>query len=354
MSTDLQKYKAQEIAKINAKFNSDMAQLRTNYNRNVSTIRNLRQLNPRNKTRALANLLNQFNTNVRNLKNKRTINIRKINAITILPNTITPTFNTNSNTNSNKYALLVGINYTNTSSQLYGCINDVTNIKNLLEQQYSYNNIVLLTDNTNKKPTRKNILEEFTSLLKNSVSGDYLFFQFSGHGSYTYDRNGDEIDGQDETIVPIDFQQIIDDEIRKIIIDNIKPGVRFFAIFDCCHSGTIMDLKYNYLDSGNFNNLTINNKIDDTIGKVTMISGCLDHQTSADAQFAENNTIKWQGAMTWAFINSLNTLRQQSSNIQLKTLVENMRSMLKQSNFSQIPQLSSGTTINIDSELLDI
>lgn len=346
METDLQKYKAKEISKINAKFNSDMALLKRNYNRNVSTIKNLRQLTPRNKTRALTNLLNQFNRNVRNLKNRRIINIRKINAIKILPN-----ITTSDSTTSNKYALLVGINYTNTSSQLYGCINDVTNIKNLLQQQYSYNNIVLLTDNTNKKPTRKNILEEFTSLLKNAASGDYLFFHYSGHGSYTYDINADEKDGQDETIVPIDFQQITDDEIRKIVIDNIKPDVKLFALFDCCHSGTIMDLKYNYLDSGNFDNLTINNKINDTIGKVTMISGCLDEQTSADAQFSENNTIKWQGAMTWSF---LNTLKNQSSNIHLKSLIENMRSMLKQSNFSQIPQLSSGTSIDINNELLDI
>jgi hypothetical protein len=351
MSSNLQKYKAEEIAKINAKFNSDMAQLRNNYNANISLIQRSK-LDYYGKKRALNNLLIQFNRNVTNLRNQRAANIKRINAIQTLPQIVVPIPVTTPIRQPNKSALLVGINYINTPYELSGCINDVTTIKNLLEQQYNYTNTTLLTDHTNKKPIKRNILDEFTTLVKNSLSGDHLFFQYSGHGSYTYDKSGDEKDGQDETIVALDIQEITDDEIRKIIMDNIKPGVSLFALFDSCFSGTVMDLKYNYLDSDNYNNLTINNNMSDTSGKVLMISGCMDSQTSADATFTENNKIVYQGAMTWAFLNSLK--QNTSNNLTLKVLVENMRTLLKESSFSQIPQLSSGTAIDINTETFSI
>ena len=44
--------------------------------------------------------------------------------------------------------------------------------------------------------------------------GDYLFFHYSGHGGQQADKDGDEADGKDETLVPLDYQtagQITDD-----------------------------------------------------------------------------------------------------------------------------------------------
>jgi metacaspase-1 len=339
--SELQQYKKQEIAKINAEYNRQLSQLRRNYNQNVVRIQKSR-LDYNRKRRTLNNLRIQFNRNITNLNKRRTSRIRSINTIKVLPQTQPQTSTT---TTSNKYALLIGINYTNTPHELYGCINDVMNIRTLLEQTYNYKNIVLLTDNTDKKPFKINILDEFTNLLRNANAGDELFFSYSGHGSYTMDRDGDEIDGQDETIVPLDNQHITDDELRQLIISNLKPDVKLFAMFDSCHSGTMLDLRYNYFDSDNFNKLTINNNINETSGMVTMISGCMDNQTSTDALFVEGNKRQYQGAMTWAF---LNTLKQQPSNITLKSLLEQMRNILKQSNFSQIPQLSCGKSIDIN------
>ena len=51
-------------------------------------------------------------------------------------------------------------------------------------------------------------------LIKGAKPGDSLFFHYSGHGSQVKDKDGDEIDGLDETILPVDFQKsgmIIDD-----------------------------------------------------------------------------------------------------------------------------------------------
>jgi len=161
--------------------------------------------------------------------------------------------------------------------------------------------------------------------------------------------NKDELDGQDEIIVPLDFSNIqsciIDDELNKIITSNLKPGVKLFMLFDSCHSGTIVDLKYNYLDSDNFNNTTINPNVSETKSQVIVISGCKDSQTSADAIVKFNNQVINSGAMTFSFLQTITDL---GTNISLKTLLVNMRKILSQNGYSQIPQLSSGTSIDIN------
>lgn len=239
----------------------------------------------------------------------------------------------------NKYALLIGINYINTNSELSGCINDVINVSQKLKTSYNFNNITLLTDNTDVKPTYDNILKEFKNLMVNSKAGDTLFFQYSGHGFYTRDRNRDETDRYDELIIPIDFIPIKDDMLKKMIEDYLPENVKLFALFDSCFSGTVMDLRYNYLDSLNYNKLTENRRVPILNRDVIMLSGCNDNQTSADAYI--NNT--FQGAMSWAFIETLNS----NPDISWRTLLENMRNLLKKNNFSQIPQLSSAKMMDI-------
>ena len=72
-----------------------------------------------------------------------------------------------------------------------------------------------------------------------------------------------------------------------------------------------------------------------------MISGCSDVQTSSDAYINNKN----QGAMTWAFLEAFKS----EKNITWRNLLIKMRDLLKKSNFSQLPQLTSGSFFNIDS-----
>jgi len=188
-------------------------------------------------------------------------------------------------------------------------------------------------------------------LLVNSNKGDSLFFLYSGHGTCTIDLNGDELDGQDEMIVPLDFSVISDDLLNQIIMSNLKEGVKLFMMFDSCFSGTVVDLKYNYMGSDNSNNTTINPNSSETISQVIMISGCKDNQTSADVVVNFNNNIINSGAMTFSFLKSIQDL---GTNISLKTLLVNMRNILSQNGYSQIPQLSSGTKIDIDNTYISI
>ena len=61
------------------------------------------------------------------------------------------------------------------------------------------------------------------------------------------DTSGDEDDGYDETLIPVDFRsagQIIDDDIYKDFVKPMPAGVNVTVLMDCCHSGTAMDLPY--------------------------------------------------------------------------------------------------------------
>lgn len=78
-------------------------------------------------------------------------------------------------------------------------------------------------------------------------------FSLPGHGGQTEDLDGDEEDGSDEVIYPVDFQQaghIVDDEIHFRVVKPLQAGVRLTAIFDSCHSATVMDLPYVYSTKG--------------------------------------------------------------------------------------------------------
>jgi hypothetical protein len=312
-------------------FNNKVTILLKYYNSNIKYIINSK-LSVINKKNKIKQLQNYFNTNNNNLKNKLNIDIKQAKAkaqsqaITV-----------------NKNALLIGCNYIGTQYELSGCINDVVNIQNKLKTQYGFNNILIMTDTTSKKPTKANILDEITVLLNNSKSGDKLFLGFSGHGTYKTDTNGDETDGVDEMFVPLDFNNITDDEIKILINNNLKKDVTLFVLFDCCHSGTILDLRHQYFNSENYDNSTENIKVTETIGNIIMISGCMDNQTSEDAYI--NST--YQGAMTWSFLDTVN----KNPNLTWKELITSMRSSLKTSNYQQVPQLSSGRKLDLTTKI---
>jgi len=334
MSIELQKYKKNTIDKLKSKFNSDKKALTIYFNNLINFV--LKSRLRQNLKIAQINYLRVSYTNKMNILTNTYNNA--VNSI----NTYQPSIQNIDTNFKNKNALLIGCNYNNSAYQLNGCINDVNNIKSMIKN-VGFNNINILTDDTETKPNKSNILTELTKLLSNSNNNDLLFFSYSGHGSQLVDRNGDETDGRDEVMVPLDFNVITDDELKTVIQTYLKPNVTLFALFDCCNSGTVLDLKYQYLDSLNYDNYTENDNAIDTLGNVIMISGCTDNQTSADAFI--NNTS--QGAMTWAFIESVNS----KPKLSWRELIQNMRKLLTNSQYTQIPQLSTGQNFNIDTAI---
>ena len=249
--------------------------------------------------------------------------------------------NSNYNSIPLKKALLIGINYKNTSSELRGCINDVDDLKNLLITKYNYkeSNILTLTES---QATKENIINQLSEFINSGNDGETLFFSFSGHGYFLNDNDNnykiDEYDQKDEVIISVDNYAIIDDELKDIIDANLKCNVTLIALFDNCHSGTILDLAYQY-NKGYQN--TIHNKLSkDTSGNVICLSGCKDDQVSMDAYLKG----KFNGAMIFNFIEIL----KENNILTWKQFLDNLRRKLNSNNFNQVPQITSGRQLNLN------
>ncbi|KAF8322749.1 hypothetical protein DL93DRAFT_2071715 [Clavulina sp. PMI_390] len=287
--------------------------------------------------------------------------------------------------NGRKKALCIGVNYIGTSSELRGCINDARNVCAFLIRNYGYkeDDIVMLTDdapNPQQKPTKANILRAMQWLVNNAQPNDSLFFHYSGHGGQTKDLDGDEQDGYDEVIYPLDFEtegHIVDDDMHFIMVKPLPTGCRLTS----CHSGSalgkikepnllaeagqgLLTSGMSYLKGDKMGALKgIFNVVKQAAGSgnaskaeqysrqtrtssadVIMWSGCKDDQTSADTQEAGQAT----GAMSYAFIEALSSGGQQT----YQQLLISIRGILK-SKYSQIPQLSSSHPMVSSSAFLD-
>lgn len=232
-----------------------------------------------------------------------------------------------------KIALLIGINYVGSSNQLNGCINDVMRMETFLKSKCGYTNVTMLTDNTPKKPTMMNIMDALGDVIvkirENNIKE--LFFHYSGHGTYLRDKTGDEMDGNDEALVPLDYEKsgLIFDDLLYTYVNRIPSTCKCVFVIDSCHSGSILDLKYRYTGT---KTRVVENAKAVTPSNVIMISGCRDNQTSADAFI----TGKWSGAMTAALLSSLEINKY---NVTCFTLMENMKQYLARNGYDQVPQL---------------
>jgi metacaspase-1 len=257
-----------------------------------------------------------------------------------------------------KKGLLIGINYVGTTSELSGCINDTENLKQLLLKN-RYFDVTQLTFMSDKQsgllyPSKENILTQLNNLVtfcnNNQSKSIFLFVAYSGHGSTVRDTNGDESDHQDEVLCPADYSTngyIVDDYLKKSFINQLGSNVTLVILIDACHSGTVLDLKYNYTCDVK-NRYTTQGVESDTKCQIVMISGCTDVQTSADAYLPDNVTKvkEYQGAMTASFITNYDPA------ITVKDLVLKMQKWLKSNKYTQVPQVSSGQLINVSTYLM--
>lgn len=153
-----------------------------------------------------------------------------------------------------KRAVLVGVSYLQRRGGLEPLMHahqDIRALKRMLEEQ-GFECVVMLDKPGQQEhlmPRRPNILRELAKLVRQSRAGDRLVFAFSGHGKQLPTQDRDEEDFFDEHILPHDWEQwgiISDNDLRKILVDRLPSGVKLLTIVDACHSGTILDLRYNW------------------------------------------------------------------------------------------------------------
>jgi hypothetical protein len=130
----------------------------------------------------------------------------------------------------------------------------------LLQERYQFpaEGIVALTEAERTRalrPTRANIQREFQRLADQARAGDQVVVFLAGHGSQQPESDppdpiAPELDGLDEIFLPADVDRwhaemkrvpnaIIDDEIGAWLGAITAKKAYVWAIFDCCHSGTM-------------------------------------------------------------------------------------------------------------------
>jgi len=304
-------------------------------------------------------------------------------------------------------SLLIGINYTGSQHALRGCQQDVVNMQRFLTTRGyptdQYNQVILSDARQGPfYPSGHNMLAAMDWLV--SEPNCCCFLHYSGHGGQVRDPDGDRASGFDDTIVPVDFEQngqLDSDTLHKRLVSRLPPSSSLFVVFDCCHSGSAIELPYVYRSDADGNVTLVDsvkqglhlaqtaqhllqggfsmNKVNDAkqllagaqsffqglkhrgepqeegLGeehfvedwkdehrRVFMYSGCKDDQTSADASIAGEHV----GAMSWSFLQVMES----NPNPSYVEVLQNTRQLLKQ-RYQQVPQLSVGDRVDINQPL---
>ncbi|KAG2689854.1 hypothetical protein I3843_09G157100 [Carya illinoinensis] len=159
-----------------------------------------------------------------------------------------------------RLAVLVGCNYANTPHELFGCINDVLAMRDVLVERFGFDqgHIELLTDAAGSLviPTGANIKKALDRMVNQAESGDVLFFHYSGHGTRIPSTRPGHPFRKDEAIVPSDFNLITDVDFRHIV-NRLAKEASFTILSDSCHSGGLIHNEREQIGSSSVANNTI-------------------------------------------------------------------------------------------------
>ena len=291
---------------------------------------------------------------------------------------------------NNKIVILIGCEYTayesrGTMTRLPGCHMDIKLMEEMLIQHYGYKStdFIILSDAnaTFLQPTRQNIMATLTEIIhRKNIS--QLVIYYSGHGTQTKDRfyhshskitNHEEEKTQnsnhvlrrpkahaeqnddyhnivkylktlyvlEDCVVPCDYLEaglISDVSFHTQFWSKISISTKVTAIFDSCNSGSIFDLPFRYKGD---------NMLEDDVSMrpekrvkplplVVTISGCRDDQNSVSICGTENQ-MQWQGCMSFAFRQVLKSHNYKY--VGLNTIIDEMRVLLRNSKYTQVPQM---------------
>ncbi|KAI8027531.1 Metacaspase-1 [Camellia lanceoleosa] len=217
--------------------------------------------------------------------------------------------------------------------------------------------------NSYQMPTKQNIRNALSWLIQGCQSGSSLVFYYTGHSSQVPDNNGDELDGYDESLCPVDYLtegNILDDEINATIVRPLPRGAKLHAIIDTCKSGTFLDLPFmcrmnqqGYYAWDDQRSAVYKGTRG---GTAICFSACDDHQISLDIKIATGNTTG--GCMTNSFIQAM----ENEYGLTYACLLHSIRTKIWESQkrlyprppTSQVPQLSSSEKFDIHSNIITI
>lgn len=251
-------------------------------------------------------------------------------------------------------ALIIGIDYVGQSQALRGCVADAKLMIERLKKHMGFKevDIIALLDDPSctRKPTKANIIQALyeVRMMSQRVPLQPLWLSYSGHGSYVLDTNQDEVDGKDETWVPLDFATagvIRDDELR-VLLQGIHSATTVIGLSDSCHSGTIFDLPFVAKPDGNNSTLRMQQVAppwSTTQARILLLSACRDQETATETVVADDGVrMEIHGLLSYHF---WKVLEAHQFHIRCDTLLLELQKRLLDHGYTQIPQLSSTDVI---------
>lgn len=191
-----------------------------------------------------------------------------------------------------------------------------------------------VTSLVDSQATHANITNALMELAKESKKGDVVYIHFSMHGQPFEDLNGDEEDGWDEALIPVDAEMLyaegvyegknhlLDDEL-DVYFNDIRSKLgsegQLIVILDACHSGTasrgdddhIRGTREGFTRSGKDYTPDRTQETNDyftvasTNGQspVTFIEACRSYQVNREVRDVETNT--WYGSLSYYIAKSM-------------------------------------------------
>lgn len=185
-----------------------------------------------------------------------------------------------------------------------------------------------VTSLVDSEATHAGITKALEKLAKESKKGDLVYIHFSMHGQPFEDLNGDEEDGWDEALIPVDAEMLytegvyegqnhlLDDEL-EVYFNNIRcklgPEGQLVVILDACHSGTasrgdddhIRGTREGFSRSGKVYTPDRTKETNDYFmvasakgqSPVTFIEACRSYQVNREVRDVETNT--WYGSVSY-------------------------------------------------------
>jgi hypothetical protein len=255
-----------------------------------------------------------------------------------------------------KRALLIGISdYGNADEDPYkwaniSGANDVTILAPLFKKQG-----FRVTSLIDSQATHSGITKALERLVKASKSGDLIYIHFSMHGQPFEDLNGDEEDGWDEALIPVDAEMqytegkyegknhLLDDEL-EIYFNNLRSKLgkngQLFVVLDACHSGTasrgdddhIRGTRVGFTCSGKEYTPDMTSETNDYFtvstndgqSPVTFIEACRSYQVNREVRDVDTNT--WYGSLSYYIAKVMTDNEIDASGTWINTIKDGMSS----------------------------
>lgn len=152
-----------------------------------------------------------------------------------------------------KRAFMVGVSHYDTAMTGYqwnniNGTNDISLLSPILQEQGFQ-----ITSLLDEQATYNAITKQLQQFIQKSKAGDIIYLHFSTHGQPVEDMSGDETDGWDEAVVPIDAyklyrkgvyegeRHLLDDQLNTYLQKlrfKLGPKGMVYVVIDACHAGT--------------------------------------------------------------------------------------------------------------------